>query len=166
MLKILTVPDPILRQKAKKVAKIDPSVQKLIEEMIETLKNNPRKGVGLAAPQVGTSWRIILAKEGRAESSAIFPLINPEIVKRSKETELEFEGCLSIPDIFGKIERSARVVVKGQNRFGKNITLKAAHLFARILQHEIDHLNGILITDKIVGKTLTEKEYDQLINPK
>lgn len=162
MLEIVTIPNPILRQKAKKIEQIDDDVQNLIDAMLETLEKNPRGGVGLAAPQVGFSRRLLLAKNSREKDGKMYPLINPEITNRSQETGLAFEGCLSIPEVWGQVERSLKIIVKAENRMGKKITLKAAGFFARVLQHEVDHLDGILITDKMVGKTLTEKEFDEL----
>lgn len=163
MLKILTVPHPILRQKARVVEKIDNKILAAVKEMTETLHKNPRKGIGLAGPQVGLSLRILLAKGGRSESSVTHVLINPEIIKISKETESAYEGCLSIPDAYVQVERSLKIVVKALNKSGRKITLKASDLLARVLQHEIDHLDGILIIDKVVGKILTEEEYNKTL---
>lgn len=163
MLKIVTVPNPFLRQKAKGVEKIDNKILKIANEMLETLEKNPRRGVGLAAPQVGLSLRIILAKDGQRENSVVHALINPEIIKKSAEVEIDYEGCLSLPDTYAQVERSIKVVVKALNKNGQKVTLKASDLFARVLQHEIDHLDGILITDISVGKILTEEEYNKLI---
>lgn len=164
MLNIVTVPNPVLKQRAKEVAKIDAKTVKIVDEMLATLEDNPRKGIGLAAPQVGLSIRIIIVKSGRKNDGAVtYALVNPEIIKKSPETEMEFEGCLSIPDTYGQVERSTKVVVKALNKGGKKITLRASNLFARVLQHEIDHLDGILMTDKIVGKIITEAEYDKMI---
>jgi len=165
MLNIVTVPNPVLRKRAEEVTNIGSETSKLIDEMIYTLENNPRKGIGLAAPQVGRSLRIIIAKSGRKNDEAItYALVNPEIIKRSDDVEPDYEGCLSVPNTYGLVERSKKVVVKALNRNGKKITLKASGLFARVLQHEIDHLEGILMTAKSVGKMLTEEEYNELID--
>lgn len=161
-MKIVTVPNPVLRKKAENVERIDNKILKIVSEMVKTLEKNPRKGVGLAAPQVGLSLRIILAKDGRTEKSVIHTLIDPEIIKKSDEVEVDYEGCLSLPDTYAQVERSVKVVVKALNKNGQRITLKASDLFARVLQHEVDHLEGILITDKAVGEILTEDEYKQL----
>lgn len=163
MFQIITVPKTVLRQKAKKVENIDENILKIIKGMEETLENDPRKGIGLAAPQVGISLRIILAKDGRGQNSSTHVLINPEVFKMSPENIVDYEGCLSIPDTYVQVERSSKVMVKARNRAGEKITLKASDLFARVLQHEIDHTNGILITDKAVGETLTEEKYNQLM---
>jgi peptide deformylase len=163
MLNLVTVPNPILKKKAKAVEKVDTEITRIVEEMIFTLENNPRRGIGLAAPQVGLSVRVIIVKSARnSDNSITYALINPEIVSKSFETELEYEGCLSIPDTYGQVERAKKVVVKALNKAGKKITIKAADLFARVLQHEIDHLDGILMTEKIVGKPITEAQYNKM----
>lgn len=158
MLKIVRVPHPVLRKKAAPVEKIDQKILELIAAMKETLTRNRRGGVGLAAPQIGVSLRLILVKD----ASLIRALINPVIERSSGATEIGWEGCLSIPDAYGRVVRPRRVVVSALNPQGKKITLKGAGLLARILQHETDHLDGILFTDKLIGKPLTEKDYRQL----
>jgi peptide deformylase len=141
--KIITSENPILRQKAKKVHRFDPSLQKLVDDMFETMHD--ANGVGLAAPQIGMSIRIFVA-EYEDRKVAVF---NPEIVKAEGEV-LGTEGCLSIPGYAGdNIRRAVKVVVKGQDVRGKSIRLNAEGWFARILQHEIDHLNGILFIDRL-----------------
>jgi len=130
--------DPVLIRKAKRVSRIDKSIQRLIDDMVETMQQ--ASGVGLAAPQVGVSLRVIVLQMPEEEPMAI---INPGIVKRSGEREVT-EGCLSIPGYFGEIKRSTSVTVKGQDRQGKAIRIKATDLMAEALEHEIDHLNGIL----------------------
>jgi peptide deformylase len=135
--------DQVLRQKAKRISRIDGSVQRLIDNMIDTM--HQANGVGLAAPQVGISLRVIVVQMPEEEP---ITLINPEIVKCSGEQEVT-EGCLSIPGYYGEIKRSAEVTVKGKDRRGKEIRLKASGLMAEALEHEIDHLNGILYTDHI-----------------
>ena len=130
--------DPVLRRKAKRVSRIDKSIQRIIDDMVETVQQ--ANGVGLAAPQVGVSLRVIVLQMPEEEPIAI---INPEIVKRAGEQDVN-EGCLSIPGYFGEMKRSASVTVKGQDRQGKAIRLKATGLMAEVLEHEIDHLNGTL----------------------
>ncbi len=148
---ILTSDHPALRQKAKKVKKVDASLQKLIDDMIETMEDAP--GQGLAAPQIGVGLRVIVidAKPGELEDeekeeAVKIQLINPEIVDKNGEQFGE-EGCLSIPGYVGNVRRSLQVTVKGLNRKGKEIKVRASHNLARALQHEIDHLDGILYTD-------------------
>jgi peptide deformylase len=134
--------DPVLREKAKKVKKIDASVQKLIDDMIDTMHAAP--GVGLAAPQVGVSLRVVVIE---TPDDGLMALINPEVVKHSGERRL-MEGCLSVPGYQAEITRSKQVTVKALNREGKEIRLKAVGtLLAQALEHEIDHINGILYID-------------------
>ncbi|MBI2934969.1 MAG: peptide deformylase [Chloroflexi bacterium] len=140
---IRKLPDPVLRRKAKKVSIIDPSVLKLIGDMMETMQS--ARGAGLAAPQVGVSLRIIVVGEPDSEPVC---LINPEIVKAGEE-ELMEEGCLSIPGYHGEVSRSICVTVKGLDPGRKPSRIKAEGLLAQALQHEIDHLNGILFIDHL-----------------
>ncbi len=135
--------DNVLRQKAKKVSSIDTSVQRLIDNMIETMQS--ANGVGLAAPQIGKSLRVIVLQMPGEEPQVI---INPEIVKSSGEQEVT-EGCLSVPGYYGEIKRSAEVTVKGMDRHGKVMRIKGTGLMAEALEHEIDHLNGVLYVDHI-----------------
>lgn len=141
--KIVTLGDPILREKAQPVKKITPNLLKLLDNMAETMYAAP--GVGLAAPQIGVGKRVIVVDVG----DGLVELINPEIVA-AEGTEIGLEGCLSIPGVQGEVPRSARVVVKGLDRHGQEREYKAEGLFARALQHEIDHLDGILFIDKAV----------------
>ncbi|WP_322805641.1 peptide deformylase [Thermanaerothrix sp.] len=149
---IVTVPDPVLRRKAQKVRQFDADLQQLIDDMIETMRAAP--GVGLAAPQVGVAQRVIVVEYGEDEDEdkppRLYIVVNPEIVEVSAETEMGVEGCLSIPDLVGEVERYRRIVVKGQNRRGQPIKLKLQGWVARIFQHEIDHLEGVLFTDRAV----------------
>ena len=137
------LPDPVLRQKAKRVSAIDSSVQQLIDDMVETMQQ--ANGVGLAAPQVGVPLRVVVVQMPGEEPIVI---INPKIVNRAGEREVT-EGCLSVPGYAGEIKRSVSVTVKGQNRQGRAIRLKATGLMAEALEHELDHLNGILYVDHI-----------------
>ena len=154
--KIITLPEPVLRRKARTITTFDKNLQTLIDDMIETMRQAP--GVGLAAPQVNISERLIVVEyaeeqeeeaEGQPEKpKKLFVLINPEIVKSSAETLMGVEGCLSIPNLIGEVERHAVIQVKGLNRHGKPTKVKAEGWLARIFQHEIDHLNGILFPDR------------------
>ncbi len=143
ILPIRVVPDPILRQKSKRVRSIDGSIQKLIGNMIETMHSAP--GVGLAAPQVGILLRVIVIGIPEQEDIA---LINPQIVRRKGE-RLVNEGCLSIPGYVGQLKRSESVTVKGRDQNGKEIRIKADELLAQALEHEIDHINGVLYIDHL-----------------
>ncbi len=141
ILPIVQVPEPVLRQKTKKIKKIDASLQQLIDDMIETMHDAP--GVGLAANQVGVSMRVCVI---HVPGKEIVTLINPEIVRRSGSRECD-EGCLSLPGFKGVIERSEKVVVKGLNRDGRPVRYHAVDLFAEAIEHEVDHLNGSLYFD-------------------
>jgi peptide deformylase len=145
VLPIVKVPDPVLREKAKKVRKIDASIQKLIDDMIDTMHDAP--GVGLAGNQVGVPLRICVI---HVPGEPVVTLINPEIVRRSG-TRLCDEGCLSLPGYKGTLPRSEKVVVKGLNRDGRPVRYHATDLFAEAIEHEVDHLNGILYFDYLDG---------------
>jgi peptide deformylase len=150
---IVLLPEPVLRKKARKVTDFGPELQTLIDDMVETMRVVP--GVGLAAPQVNASWRVIVVEYGEEdeeEKTAIPPklymVVNPEITRFSKESELGSEGCLSIPGFAGDVERPLAVTIKGVNRRGQPIRIKAEGWLARIFQHEIDHLDGVLFIDR------------------
>ena len=138
--RILTVEEPILRQRAKKVTHFDASLHRLLDDMLETMRDAP--GIGLAANQVGVPLQVaVIELEDR-----ITELVNPEIVKASGEV-VDWEGCLSIPGFVAEVARAAKVTVKARDRHGKALRVKGEDLFARALQHEIDHLNGKLYID-------------------
>jgi peptide deformylase len=143
VLPIRVVPDPVLRQKSKRVRTIDGSIHKLIENMRETMHAAP--GVGLAAPQIGVPLRVIVIGLPEEED---FALINPQIVKKTGERVLN-EGCLSIPGYVGEIKRAVTVTVKGRDPTGKEVRIKGDELLAQALEHEIDHLNGVLYIDQL-----------------
>jgi len=144
VLQIRTLPDPILRRKAKRVTRIDNSVQKLIDDMIDTVRAEPNRA-GLAAPQVGVLLRVAVIELPEQE---LITLINPEIVKKEGERIVQ-EGCLSIPGYFGEIERAETVKVKAKDRYGKQFRLKAEGLLAQALEQEIEHLDGVLYIDHL-----------------
>lgn len=162
--KIIKAPHPLLKQKALPVGKINAGVQKLIKAMKRTLQEAAEpKGMGLAAPQVGQSLRLILVQKisKRSEEGPLFVFLNPEITKFSKKKELGIEGCLSLPGVFGSVERSRSIKLSALNGKGKRIKMGAAGLFARVIQHEVDHLDGILFTDKVKGKLYTSQELEK-----
>jgi peptide deformylase len=151
---IICVPDPVLRKKAKTVTSFDDNLKNLIYDMVETMRAAP--GVGLAAPQIGVLERIIVIEyyenediEDDEEQSPkkLYTIVNPEITRKSTEMEEGPEGCLSIPGYLGDVTRHLSITVKGQNRHGQPVTLKLKDWTARIFQHEIDHLYGVLFTD-------------------
>jgi peptide deformylase len=141
--KISCLPEAVVRQKAKKVPKVDESIRRLIDDMIETMVQ--AEGVGLAAPQIGKSLRVAVLQMPEEEPVAI---VNPKVVKRIGERQV-MEGCLSIPGYQGEVKRSVSVIVKGLDQQGKEIRIKADGLMAQALEHEIDHLNGVLYVDHI-----------------
>ena len=150
VMQIVYVPDPVLRRKAHKVTEFGKEFQTLVDNMIETLREAP--GVGLAAPQVGLSESLIVVEYGDDDDETVpkklFVVANPEIVYKSDEMVSGLEGCLSVPDLIGEVDRHVKIEVKGLNRHGKPVKIKAEDWIARIFQHEIDHLDGILFTDR------------------
>ncbi len=150
--KIVEIGDEILKEKAKEVPKITPNIIKLLDNMAQTLYS--AKGVGLAAPQVGVSKRVIVLDAG----NGLMELINPEFLSfAGKETETE--ACLSIPGLMGDVTRAASVKVKFLDRYGQEQVVKARGLLARVFQHEIDHLEGILFIDRAENiRKLDQKE--------
>ncbi len=147
---ILTAEQPVLRQKAKKVRKVDAAIVKLIDDMLETTR--AANGVGLAAPQVGVGLRVMVIEipeeKHDPHSGERVVLCNPEIVKTEGE-QIGDEGCLSIPGYVGIIRRAMNVTVKGLNQKGRAVRVKGEGLLARAIQHEIDHLDGVLFTDRL-----------------
>jgi peptide deformylase len=161
---IITLPNPTLRRKARKVSEFGPELQSLIDDMVETMRVAP--GVGLAAPQVDIPLRVIVVEFGDEEDEEIpprlFMVVNPEITRRSQETVVGIEGCLSIPGILGDVERSSSVTVKGYNRHGQPIRIKANGWLARIFQHEVDHLDGVLFVDRAEQVWMSEEKTSQV----
>lgn len=145
ILTVIKMDNPVLHQKAKKVKNIDSSIQKLINDMIETMYEID--GVGLAAPQVGVPLQVVVFQLPDDEDVTV--LINPEIVKDSEESEMMSEGCLSLPGYRGEVKRLTSVTAKGRNRQGKMIRIKGEGLLAQVLQHEIDHINGVVFVDHL-----------------
>lgn len=147
---IVTIPHEVLRRKARPVTDFGADLQTLIDDMVETMRAAP--GVGLAAPQVNVPLRVIVVEFGDEEDEDVplhlFTIVNPELSRQSGDTEEGTEGCLSIPGLLGDVERHSSLVVKGQSRRGQPVKIKASGWLARIFQHEVDHLNGILFTDR------------------
>jgi len=164
---IVTLPDPVLRRKAHAVTKFDKNLSTLIDDMVETMREAP--GVGLAAPQIGLSDRLIVIEyyereedeENEEAPKKVWAMINPEIVKASEEKLMGVEGCLSIPGLLGEVERHVEVQVRGLNRHGKPMKVKAKGWLARIFQHEIDHLNGVMFTDLATRVWQPQQELEQ-----
>lgn len=168
---IITIPNKVLVEKTEKVKIIDETVLKLAKDLLDTVKEakNP-EGAGLAATQIGVGKRVCVVRNFFNDPqnpekilSEDIILINPKIVSKSKETELDWEGCLSVPDVYGKVERYTKIKVSALGMDGKDIKFKANGFLARTIQHEIDHLDGILFTKRVIGKTINEKELENLI---
>jgi peptide deformylase len=154
VLPIIQPDNPVLRKKAHRVQDFDSRFQKLVDDMIETMTEAP--GVGLAAPQVAVSQRLIVVRlmddeESREEhgdqAGVLYVVANPEIIKASKEMVEGVEACLSIPGYFGRVDRHQQITIRGLDRYGKPIRIKAEDWLARVFQHEIDHLDGQLYID-------------------
>jgi peptide deformylase len=164
--RIITLPDPVLKRKARAVSTFDKNLQTLLNDMVETMREAP--GVGLAAPQIGLSERIVVIEYFEKEENEekedapkkVWAIINPEIVHASEERLMGVEGCLSIPGLVGEVERHAEVHVKALNRHGKPMKVKAKGWLARIFQHEIDHINGVLFTERATRVWQPEQQVD------
>lgn len=156
--RIITITDPdsgVLRSRSKSVRAVEPSTRRLIADMLATMRG--ASGVGLAAPQIGAPLRVLVAEVGRR----VVALVNPRL-RRKRGSQVGLEGCLSIPGIYADVRRALRIVVDGQNARGRRITVRGAGLLARVLQHEIDHLNGVLFIDRIAPSRIMEHPLDQL----
>ncbi len=145
-LEIRILGDPVLRQKAEPLAAVDAETRRLIEDMFETMYG--AEGVGLAAPQVGLSQRVIVV-DPREKGVEPFALVNPVVLDASEAVERGEEGCLSIPGLKEIVERPAEVVVEALGPDGEQLRIEATGLLARVLQHEVDHLDGILFLDRV-----------------
>jgi peptide deformylase len=152
---VITPANPILRQKARKVKQFNSDLHDLLDDMVETMID--ASGVGLAAPQIAIPQRIIVVRlpddeEAREEfgdeAGKLYEIVNPEIIKASRETVEGVEACLSIPGYFGRVDRAEHVIIRGQDRNGDDIRVKTYGWLARVFQHEIDHLDGILYIDR------------------
>ncbi len=154
VLEIRTFDDPVLRRKSKAVTKIGPRIRALLDEMAETMYK--AEGVGLAAPQVGISKRIIVVDVGEG----LLELINPEVTV-TEGRQAGTEGCLSLPGLIGEVVRAERATIEGQDRRGRKVWVEADGLLARALLHEIDHLDGVLFTDRALRVEKIEVDGDQ-----
>ncbi|NIT03963.1 peptide deformylase [Candidatus Saccharibacteria bacterium] len=163
---VVTLPHPGLRRKARKVTDFGPELQTLIDDMIETMRDAP--GVGLAAPQVNVSQRVIVVEFGDEEDENVPPklytVVNPEITRLSREVDVGTEGCLSIPEIVGDVERPVAATIRGFNRHGQPVKIKADGWLARIIQHEVDHLDGVLFVDRAERVWKLEEETAQVVS--
>jgi peptide deformylase len=163
--KITTFPAEVLRKKAQPVKKFDNGLQTLVDDMVETMREAP--GVGLAAPQVGISERVAVIEFGHEDDEDIpkqlYVLVNPEIVKTSNEQVRGIEGCLSVPGLVGSVDRAKVVTVRAQDPQGKKLKIRAVGWLARIFQHEIDHLDGVLYTDRAVEIWQPEEDLPDMV---
>ena len=164
---IVTHPDPVLRKKARKITDFGSEMQSLIDDMVETMRVAP--GVGLAAPQIGIPLQLIVVEYGEKdeeketeEAPKLYTIINPEIIRFSSDQEVGTEGCLSIPGFVGDVERPLAITLKGLNRRGQPLRLKANGWLARIFQHEVDHLNGVLFIDRAEKVWKVEEQTGQV----
>ncbi len=171
VLDIVTIPNKILRQPAEEVTRFDDELQQLIDDMIETMRDAP--GVGLAAPQIGRPLKLTVIEtladldEDGSEiegSRELYVIVNPEIVWTSRTSLDGIEGCLSIPGYLGEVERYESIRMRAQDRHGKKIKLRLQGWTARIFQHEIDHLHGVLYIDKLTDPThfWTEEAFEEM----
>ena len=160
LLELRNLPDPVLRQKAKRVRNIDTSLQRLIDDMVETMHHE--NGVGLAANQVGVLQRVVVIQLPEDEKPRV--LINPQMVKKDGQREID-EGCLSIPGYKGQVLRAEIVRVKALDRLGKPVRIKGDELLAQALEHELDHLNGILYVDHLESHEKLYKLEEELGEP-
>ena len=165
---IVTLPDPVLRKKTRKISDFGPELQILVDDMVETMRQAP--GVGLAAPQVGIPLQLIVVEYGEQDEDQeieaprkLYTIVNPEIIRVSDEQEVGTEGCLSIPGFVGDVERPLAITLKGVNRRGKPVRIKADGWLARIFQHEVDHLNGVLFIDRADKVWKVEEQTGQVL---
>jgi len=167
LLKILSYPDPRLRKKSVTVERINKEIEKLLDDMIETMYKAP--GVGLAAPQVGANLRVIVIDVSvrQEDTPGLIQLINPEIIS-SEGKQMEDEGCLSIPGFSSEVRRKSTVKVQGLDRSGKLAEIEGSGLLARAFQHEIDHIDGILYIDRLsrLKRELTKKRIEKALSNK
>ncbi|WP_042348977.1 peptide deformylase [Bacillus massiliigorillae] len=154
ILKIITHPNAILEKKCEDVTVFDDKLEKLLDDMYDTMVK--ADGVGLAAPQVGVAKRIAIVEIDPEEGT--LEMINPEIIER-KGSEVDVEGCLSFPGVYGEVERAYTVTIRAQQRDGQEYILQAEDFHARAIQHEIDHLDGILFTSKVT-RYIDEEEFE------
>ena len=166
VLEILQIGNPILRRRSAKITHFDGALARLAEDMVETM--HEANGVGLAAPQVGVNRRLIVVEmpddEDYPQPGERWVICNPEVVKTSRETEVDQEGCLSVVGYVGMVERPLSVTLKGQDIQGKKMRVKAEGFLARAFLHEIDHLDGVLYVDIAEEDTvMTVEQYEEML---
>ncbi len=169
--KIVTVPEKVLLQKAEEIKDINEEIVQLAKDLKDTLKHAKKpEGAGIAANQIGVAKRMCIVrnfisptKNNRDLVSEDFILLNPKIIWKSPELDTDWEGCLSVPDKYGMVARNKKIKVEALTLDGNLIQMTAKDLFARIIQHEVDHLDGILFTSKVTGKIISENELDEIL---
>lgn len=167
---IVTAENNILRKKAQSVTDFDASLRELAKNLADTLDAATEpEGAGLAAPQLGAAKKVCVVKQfvdDPANPSAVisntFFLVNPKITFFSKDKDVMWEGCFSVPNVWGQVERSKKIKVTAQDLDGNEIKIAASGFFARVIQHEVDHLEGVLFVDKAIGKTISGAALDEL----
>lgn len=170
IVEIVKAPNNILLQKCQKVKSFDENLEKLVQNLIDTLNNEKDpEGVGLAAPQIGVDARVCIVRRfflnpiSNKENDYLhddYVLINPRIVKSGGGKDLDIEGCLSIPGVWGNVERDLKIKVRYFDIKGNMLELKAEDFFAREIQHEVDHLDGVLFTSKVIGKLMNDSDME------
>jgi len=171
---IIQIPNAILTTSCEKAEVGSEETKQIVQDLLDTLLSaKSPEGAGLAAPQIGFNKRVAVVRKFLKDPnnpeeifSKEYILINPKITKMSDDTDMRFEGCLSIPNEYGKVERAKKVKITALNENGEKIKMKESGFMARVIQHEVDHLNGILFTSKAIGDTLTEEELDKLYEKK
>lgn len=176
VVKIVQAPDPVLNTKCEEITDFNEETKALAQDLLDTvLEAKDPEGAGLAAPQIGVSKRMCVVRrflerkdDESASESKNYVLINPVITKFSKEKRLGWEGCLSIPHTWGQVERADKIKVEAFDENGERVRINTSGFFARVIQHEVDHLDGILFTDKnrLVGKAYNDDEFDNLLKEK
>ncbi len=167
---IIKIPDEVLTQQCAKVKAVDDETKQLIQNLLDTLSaaKNP-EGAGLAAPQIGSLKRVCVVRKflpnpdgSETVITKDYVLVNPKLISASEDMDIHYEGCLSIPDTYGQVKRHKKIKVSALDENGNEIKINTSGFFARVIQHEMDHLDGILFTSKMIGKVLTEQELDNL----
>lgn len=169
--KIVVIPEQILLTATQEIKEINTQIKDLAEDLKDTLNQAHKpEGAGIAANQIGSNKRMCIVRNflytSRNEKGYFtedFILINPKIVWQSPDLETDWEGCLSVPDKYGQVARNKKIKVGALTLDGSKIQMTAKDLFARVIQHELDHLDGILFTSKVIGKTITEVQLDKLL---
>lgn len=168
--RIIEAPNEILSTKTTKIKMDDVDLKEIVADLLETTINQKEpEAAGLAAPQIGYSKRVCIVREfqeipGTEKFTIInHVMINPKIISYSKDLDLDYESCLSIPNLYGKVLRPRTIKLIYTDKDGKEVKMKAKDFLARVIQHEVDHLDGILFTEKIIGNLITEEEYNKLL---